>query len=91
MFCSASPSHLLSMSAGETTEKGGVDFAGGGLGQHGLAGAGRAVQQHAAAGVNAEFGGQFGVLKGINHFQADVFFHIVQPGNIVEPDGRAFP
>ncbi len=75
---------------GGDAEKRGVDFAGGGLGEHRFPGAGRAVHQHAAAGANAEFLRQLRVLERIDHLQADVFLHVVEAGDIAEAQGRFF-
>jgi len=48
------------------------------------------VEQDAAAAANAEFFGQFGMLEGVNHFQADVFLHAVQAGHVIEFDAGLF-
>ncbi|HEX2971163.1 MAG TPA: hypothetical protein VHP11_02450, partial [Tepidisphaeraceae bacterium] len=36
--------------------------------------------------TDAEFFGQFGVLEGVDHFQTDVFFDILQAGDVVKAE-----
>ena len=73
---------------GRDAEERRVDLAGGRLGEHRLAGARRAVQQHPAAGPDAEPLGQLRVLERVDHLQADVFLDVVQPRDVVEPERR---
>ena len=75
---------------GADAEEAGVELAGGGFGEHRFARAGRAVQQHPPAAADAELGGQFRVGEGVDHLQADVLLHVVQPGDVGEAEGGLF-
>ncbi len=61
---------------------------GDGLGDHGLARARWAVEEHAAAGADPVLPGQLRVGEGVDHLQADIFLYVVQPGDVFEADGR---
>ena len=84
-------SHPLAQHVGgRDSEKGGVDLARRRLGEHRLAGPGRAVHQHAPAGPDVELGRQLRVLERVDHLQADVFLDVVKAGNVIEAQGRLF-
>ena len=89
-FCSASPTHLLSRSAALTVKKVASSSPAVALGEHRLARARRAVEQDAAAGLDAEPLGQLRVAERVEHFEANVLLHVVQAGDVVEGQVGAF-